>query len=157
MREIVLIEAIDIELTCRSIVLSGQIKASEDHRTRSKLLHSALYLRPTYDKLSIACPALLLLSYDRQGVERKQTAAGHTVEKFPSLLFYARKFKLIFLNIEFTQKNTDNPKICRTPHFMEFSKLYRPLLILVPLKRLIYDLKSINGPALLCHSNSIRQ
>ena len=71
MREIVLLEAIDIELTCKSIVLSGQIKASEDHRPRAKLLHRALYLRPTYDKLDIVCPTLLLLSYDKVWKENK--------------------------------------------------------------------------------------
>ena len=52
----------------------------------------------------------------RQGVERKQTAAGHTVENFPSLLFCARKFKVIFLKPHLNKKINYNPLIW-TPSF----------------------------------------
>ena len=97
----------------------------------------------------------------RQGLERKQTATGHTVDKSKqpdggAHNCKARKFKLIFLKFAINHKITNNPWY-GPPHFMAFSKLYRPLLILLQLKRPIHEFKSINGPALLRHSNSIRQ
>ena len=75
--------------------MSGQIKASEDHKTRSKLLHSPLYLGWHTTSFLLHVLRFFFLSC----VERKQTAARHTREKFPSLLFCARKFKLNFLKL----------------------------------------------------------
>ena len=56
--------------------MSGQKKASEDHRPRSKLLYRALYLRPTYDKLQYVCPAALSFMI-RQGGKKAKRGGTH--------------------------------------------------------------------------------
>ena len=106
--KILILEVIDIELNYKFIVLSGQIKASEDHRPRSKLLCRALYLRPTYDKLEYVCPALFLLRYDKVWKEnklRRDTRQANHNNRLTPALRKARKFKWVLINVAFKQNN----------------------------------------------------
>ena len=102
------------------------------------------------------CVPPFLLRYDKVWKENKTRRDTLFPSAAVALMRVARKFKLIFLNIAINHKITNNPWY-GPPHFMGFSKLYRLLFLQLTLKRPIYEFKSINGPALLCHSNSIRQ
>ena len=115
-----------------------------------------MYLRPTYDKLEYVCPALLLLSYDKMWKENKTRRDTRFPSAVVALTCEARKFKVIFLNLAFKQKMLINPWY-GTPSFYGIFKALPTSFNHLPLKWSINEFKSINGPALLCRNNSIRQ